>query len=80
MIYITITDAAYEALVAWKPEAIRHVEPAPGGGFNLSLFRPHLQQLNAFQRSGESYSELIIRAAQESRRERPGGMKIVSDR
>jgi hypothetical protein len=49
MNYITITAAAYEALVAWKPEAIQFVEPAPGGGFNLSLLRPQLQMLNAFQ-------------------------------
>jgi hypothetical protein len=63
MIYITITAAARDALVAWKPEAIRAIEPASGGGFNLQLYRPHLQQLNAFQRSGESYSEMIIRAA-----------------
>jgi hypothetical protein len=72
MIYITITAAAHEALVAWDPRAIQAVEPSSDGGFMVKLYRPHLQKLNAFQRSGESYSEAIIRACQERRLERPG--------
>jgi hypothetical protein len=72
MIYIKITAAAHEALVAWDPNAIQAVEPSPDGGFTVWLYRPQLGKLNAFQRSGESYSEAIIRACQERRRERPG--------
>ena len=72
MIYITITAAAHEALVAWDPKAIRAVEPSPDGGFTVWLYRPQLQKLNAFQKSGESHSEAIIRACQDRRRERRG--------
>jgi hypothetical protein len=66
MFYINITAAARDALVAWKPEAIQAIEPAPGGGFNLSLFGPTLQQQNALQRPDESYSDMIIRASKDA--------------
>jgi hypothetical protein len=65
MNYIKITAAAYDALVATYPSAVEGVEKASDGDFLVYLRRPQLQMLNAFQRSGESYSEAIIRACQE---------------
>ena len=64
-IYINLTDEAYAALVAWRPEAVEAAEPLPRGGYELRVYGHHLQAFNRLQRSGENYSDLILRAARE---------------
>jgi hypothetical protein len=64
-IYINLTDEAYAALVAWRPEAVEAAEPSPRGGYELRVYGHHLQAFNRLQRSGKNYSDLILRAARE---------------
>lgn len=64
MIRITITAAAYEAIVAGRPECnLLPPEEAPDGGFYLWLFKPLLEKLTAARGPGESYSDAIVRLA-----------------
>ncbi len=65
MTRITITAAAYAAIVAGRPEcSLLEAQPAPEGGFYLWLFKPLLEQLKAARGPGESYSDTILRLAQ----------------
>jgi hypothetical protein len=64
MIRITITAAAYDAIVAGRPECnLLEPLPAPGGGFYLLLFKPLVEKLKAARGPGESFSDTILRLA-----------------
>jgi hypothetical protein len=66
MIRVEITAAAYAALVDGRPadsliEAIR----SPSGGFYLWLDRDTLNRLKRARGPGESFSDMILRWANE---------------
>lgn len=64
MIRIEISAAAYQAIVAGRPECrLLPPQEAPGGGFYLWLLKPLLEQLKAARGPGESYSDAILRLA-----------------
>lgn len=66
MIRIAITAAAYEAIVAGRPECnLLPPQEAPGGQFYLWLFQPLMERLKAARAPGESYSDTILRLAAE---------------
>jgi hypothetical protein len=66
MIRIEISAAAYAAISAGVPEQSRlPAEPSPSGGFYLWLDRMTLNKLMAARGPGESYSDMILRWANE---------------
>jgi hypothetical protein len=63
---IEITAAAYAALAAASTRGLVEPHRSPEGGFYLWLTRKALKRLIAFRRPAESYSDAILRIAEEA--------------
>lgn len=66
MIRIAISAEAYAAIVASGASPVEAPQGAPGGGFYLWLLKPLLDSLTAARGPGESYSDAILRLAEET--------------
>jgi predicted CopG family antitoxin len=66
MIAISITEEAYAAIKATLPEADSlPVQPDGLGGVRIWLEHKFVDRLRALRSRGESYSDVIIRLAEE---------------
>ena len=64
MIRITITAAAYAAILAGRePDDVQALTEAPGGKFYFWVAKGLLERLTAARGPGESYSDTILRLA-----------------
>jgi hypothetical protein len=67
MIRLTITPAAYAAIVATQPSSAGHERnTAPNGEFYIWLEPQYVDRLRAMRKPGESYSDVILRTAEAS--------------
>ena len=67
MIRLTITPAAYAAIVATQPSSAGHERnTAANGEFYIWLEPQYVDRLRELRKPGESYSDVILRTAEAS--------------
>ena len=67
LIRLSVTPAAYAVIVATQSSSAgREQNPGPDGEFYVWLERKYVYRLRALQKPGESYSDVILRLAEES--------------
>ena len=64
MIRLTITPAAYAAIIATDPMSGLRQSCAPNGEFYVWLEPKYVDRLRAMRKPGESYSDVILRLAE----------------